>query len=168
MKARQETKLNIIVSTYHKEIAQSLTDGAKRELFDAGYDESQITVTECSGAFELPAVAAKALSLGHWNGVLCLGCIIKGETPHFDVISNSVAQCLCSLSMDQLTPLSFGLLTTNTVAEAHARAGLQSIDKNASIENNLEKKPVENKGIESARALIQSLDAFDQLERQCH
>jgi 6,7-dimethyl-8-ribityllumazine synthase len=75
------------------------------------------------GAFELPQAAQRYAETGHWNALVCLGCLIRGETPHFDLIAQAVAQGITRAAQATGVPITFGVLTTSTAEEALARAG---------------------------------------------
>jgi 6,7-dimethyl-8-ribityllumazine synthase len=111
----------IVVSKYHDFITARLQTGALAALKAAGvYDES-ITIVKVPGAFEIPQAAVRAGESGRYDAVVCLGCLIKGETPHFDFIAAAVAQGLMDGAGATGVPMAFGVLTTNTLEEALAR-----------------------------------------------
>ncbi|MEZ0339726.1 6,7-dimethyl-8-ribityllumazine synthase [Mycobacterium sp. pV006] len=115
-----DVKLGIVASTWHETICDALLDGARRAAADAGVTEP--TVVRVLGAIEIPVVA-QALAAGH-DAVVALGVVIRGETPHFDYVCDAVTQGLTRVSLDASTPVANGVLTTDTEAQALARAGL--------------------------------------------
>lgn len=118
-----EFAFNIIVSEYHSHITFALRDGAVNLFKKHGVLEENIIVDYVPGAFELP-VAASALAINNFNnGIICIGCVIKGDTDHDIYINQAVANELCRLSADNVLPIQFGLLTTNTEQQALDRAG---------------------------------------------
>ena len=113
----------IVVSKYHDFVTDRLQAGALDALSAAGVAASDITVVRVPGAFEIPLAAQRAAETGRFDAVVCLGCVIRGETPHFDYICSAVAHGLTGASAATGVPIAFGVLTTNSVEEALARAG---------------------------------------------
>ncbi len=113
----------IIVSRYNDRITSRLRDAA-REAYLEHYDApSALAIIDAPGAFELPAIASAALQTGQYAGVVCLGCVIKGETTHDAHINRAVAEALAGLSVAAGLPVGFGVLTCETPAQAEARSG---------------------------------------------
>ena len=119
----------IVVSEYHESITGSLTQGAQETLVEMGISDDHVTVINVPGAFELPVVARRAAETDRFDAIVCLGCVIRGETPHFDYIASSVAAGLTTASQATGVPISFGVLMTNSYDEAAARAGAGSGNK---------------------------------------
>jgi 6,7-dimethyl-8-ribityllumazine synthase len=92
-------------------------------LSAAGVRSDDVTVVRVPGAFEIPIAAERAAATGLYDAVVCLGCLIRGETPHFEYIASAVAHGLTTASVATGVPMTFGILTTNSVEEALARAG---------------------------------------------
>ena len=113
----------LVVSKYHDFITDRLQAGALDALTAAGVAASDITLVRVPGAFEIPLAAQHAAESGRFDAVVSLGCVIRGETPHFDYICSAVAHGLTSASAATGVPIAFGVLTTNSVEEALARAG---------------------------------------------
>lgn len=113
----------LVVSTYHDFVTDRLQNGAIETLTAAGVPPAAITVVRVPGAFEIPIAAQHAAESGQFAAVICLGCLIKGETPHFDFIASAVAQGLTAAAAATGVPMAFGVLTTTSVEEALARAG---------------------------------------------
>ena len=113
----------VIVSKYHDFVTDRLQAGALTALDAAGVAASDITIVRVPGAFEIPIAAQHAAESGRFDAIVCLGCVIRGETPHFDYICSAVAQGLAAGSAATGVPMAFGVLTTNSVEEALARAG---------------------------------------------
>lgn len=113
-------RLGIVASTWHGQICDALLDGARRVAATSGVDEP--TVVRVIGAIEL-AVVAQQLATNH-DAVVALGVVIRGETPHFDYVCDSVTQGLTRVALDASTPVANGVLTTTTEEQALARAGL--------------------------------------------
>lgn len=110
----------VVVSKYHEFITSRLEAGALAALQAAGAGDA-VTVVRVPGAFEIPQAARCAAESGRFHAVVCLGCLIKGETPHFDVIASAVSHGLIEASGDTGVPMAFGVLTTNSIEEAQAR-----------------------------------------------
>ena len=116
-------RVGLVVSTYHDEVTGPLREGACAALAEAGAGADSISVITVPGAFEIPFVARKAAETGQFDAIVCLGCVIRGETPHFDYIASAVAHGIITASQVTGVPMAFGVLTTNTREEARARAG---------------------------------------------
>ena len=115
-------RVGVIVSAYHGAVTAALEDGALETLRRAGASAEQVVVIRVPGAFEVPFAARKAAETGRFDAIVCLGCIVRGETPHFDYIASTVAHGIGRASQATGVPISFGVLTTNTYDEAVARA----------------------------------------------
>src|ERR687883_644141 len=113
----------LVVSKYHDFVTDRLQSGAMAALAAAGVPAAEVTVIRVPGAFEIPLAAQAAAETGRFDAIICLGCLIRGETPHFEYISSSVAHGLTAASADTGVPMTFGVLTTNSAEEALARAG---------------------------------------------
>lgn len=115
-------RVGIIVSRFNLAITERLRDGALRALRQAGARESSVEVFEVPGAFEIPQAAQAAAETKRFDAVVCLGCVIRGETPHFEYIAGAVAHGITRASATTRVPMAFGVLTTNTAEQAMARA----------------------------------------------
>ena len=115
-------KFAIVVSKYNDFVTDRLQAGALAALAEAGVRPDDITIIRVPGAFEIPTAARHAADTRQFDGIVCLGCLIRGATPHFEYISSAVAHGLTSASGDTGIPMSFGVLTTNSVEEALERA----------------------------------------------
>jgi 6,7-dimethyl-8-ribityllumazine synthase len=113
----------VIVSTYHDFVTDKLQAGALAALAAAGARPDAVTIVRVPGAYEIPIAAQHAAERGEFDAIVCLGCLIKGETPHFDYIASAVAHGLTAAARTTRVPMAFGVLTTNSVEEALARAG---------------------------------------------
>jgi len=113
----------IAVSKYHDFVTERLQAGAVAALEQAGVRPDAITVVRVPGAFELPIAARHAAESGEFSAVICLGCLIRGATPHFEFIASAVTHGLTAAAGDTGVPITFGVLTTNSVEEALERAG---------------------------------------------
>lgn len=115
----------IVVSEWHPEITHALYDGCFQTLLQHGAKEEHIHSAQVPGAFELPLGAQLLAGSMKLDAVICLGCVIKGETSHNDYINRSVASALSQLSLVSSKPFIFGLLTPDTLEQAQDRAGGQ-------------------------------------------
>lgn len=118
-----EMRFGIIVTEWNNHITDKLLDGAVTELQKRGVAESNITVKRVPGSFELIYAAQQLAKFGHVNGIIIIGCVIRGDTPHFDYICQGVTQGIAELNAKGDIPVVFGLLTVNTPEQAEERAG---------------------------------------------
>jgi 6,7-dimethyl-8-ribityllumazine synthase len=116
-------KLAFVVSKYNSFVTDRLEAGGRAGARDAGMADADMETFYVPGAFELPQAAERVAESGEWQAIVCLGCLIKGETPHFDFIAQSVADGITRAAQATGVPIAFGVLTTNTAEEAMARAG---------------------------------------------
>lgn len=116
-------KFGIVVSEWNNEITYALRDGALDTLLKLGTLPDDISVIIVPGSFELTFGAKLLADTGSFDAVICLGCVIQGETKHFDYICQSVTQGITSLNLSTGIPVIFGVLTTNNIEQARDRAG---------------------------------------------
>jgi 6,7-dimethyl-8-ribityllumazine synthase len=116
-------RVAIVVSKYNDFVTDRLQSGALGALEAAGVPEANITVVRVPGAFEIPVAAQHVATSTRCDAVVCLGCLIRGSTPHFEYISSAVSNGLTAAAAATGVPMSFGVLTTNSVEEALERAG---------------------------------------------
>jgi len=116
-------RFGIVVSEWNSEITETLFDGAHKTLLKYGAKEKNITRINVPGSFELTLGAQKLISQKNIDAVICLGCVIQGETKHFDFICDTVANGIMQLNIIYAKPVIFGVLTTNDLQEAKERAG---------------------------------------------
>jgi len=112
----------LVVSTFNKDITDGLLRGARSALTDAGASSADITVVRVPGAFEIPFTAHRLARTGRYDAVVCLGCVIKGDTMHFEYIASAVSHGIMAVSADTGVPVTFGVLTTLTEEQAVARS----------------------------------------------
>lgn len=141
-------RLAVVVSRFNEQVTSRLAEGAVDALVRHGVEFDNIDVCWVPGAWELPITARRALATGRFDGVIALGAVVRGETPHFDFVAGEAARGLSEVSRDFEAPVTLGLLTTDTLAQAEARAGGDH----------------GNKGWDSALAALELLDLFDRLE----
>lgn len=132
-------RVAVIAGSWHQEIMAGLIRGANETVMASGADH---TLFQVAGAFELPLAAQAALTDGGFDVAVCLGVIIRGGTPHFDFVANSVTDGLTRVQLDTGRPVGFGVLTTDDEQQARDRSGLPG--------------SVESKGKEAAEAALQS------------
>lgn len=116
-------RIALVVSRYHAFVTDRLEAGARLTLRDAGLAEGDIETFAVPGAFEIAQAAARVAQSGAWSAVVCLGCLIRGETSHFDYIAQAASAGILRAAQTTGVPMAFGVLTTNTAEEALARAG---------------------------------------------
>jgi 6,7-dimethyl-8-ribityllumazine synthase len=112
----------VVVSKYNDFVTDRLQAGALAALASAGVEAGDITVLRVPGAFEIPTAARHAALTGGYQAIVCLGCLIRGATPHFEYISSAVSHGLTDAAGATGVPMTFGVLTTNSVEEALERA----------------------------------------------
>jgi 6,7-dimethyl-8-ribityllumazine synthase len=134
-------KIGIVVSKWNDSITYSLLDGAVNTLLSANVLKDDILIVEVPGTFELPFGAQRIIKTKKLDAVICLGCVIQGETRHFDFICDATANGIMRVSLDNELPVIFGVLTTDTLQQA--------IDRSDGLHG--------NKGIEAAATALQLL-----------
>jgi 6,7-dimethyl-8-ribityllumazine synthase len=116
-------RVAVIVSKYNDFVTDRLQAAALAALDGAGVAAADVTVVRVPGAFELPSAAQHAAASARFDAVVCLGCLIRGATPHFEYIASAVAHGLTAAAAATGVPMAFGVLTTNSAEEALERAG---------------------------------------------
>jgi 6,7-dimethyl-8-ribityllumazine synthase len=140
-------RFGLVVSRFNDFIGSKLVDGAVDCIVRHGGSADQISVIRCPGAFELPSVARKAALSGKFDAIVTLGVIIRGSTPHFDVIAAEATKGIAQVGMETMIPVSFGVLTTENLEQAIERAGTKA----------------GNKGFDAALAAIEMVNLFKKL-----
>lgn len=138
----------IVVSRFNEPITSGLLAGARARLAEAGVAEDAVAVVHVPGAFEIPLTARQLAASGRFNAVICLGCLIKGDTMHFEYIAAAVAQGIMDAGLATGIPITFGVLTTLTDAQAEERAALGP----------------GNKGREAAEAALQMIGVLKDVQ----
>src|SRR4051794_533333 len=113
----------VVVAKFNDFITDRLQRGALAALESAGAGGAAVTLVRVPGAFEIPMAARAAAETGRFDAIVCLGCLIRGETPHFEYIASAAAHGIMTAAGDTGVPMAFGVLTTNTLAQAMERAG---------------------------------------------
>ena len=122
-------RFGIVVSRFNDFINKRLLDGALDALARHGAEEGMITVARVPGSFEIPLMAKKLAASGKYDAIICLGAVIRGATPHFEYISAEVTKGIAQVALESGMPVSFGILTTDTIEQAIERAGTKSGNK---------------------------------------
>lgn len=122
-------KFAIIASRFNDFITSRLIDGAMDALLRHGAADSDIDIIKVPGSFEIPPVARTIARSGKYNAIICLGAVIRGATPHFEYVSAEVSKGVAAVSMETEMPVTFGVLTTDTIEQAIERAGTKSGNK---------------------------------------
>lgn len=112
----------VVTSRYNRAVTGALLDGALKALREAGAEDDDITVAFVPGAFELPTALQAMLRTARYDAAVALGCVVRGGTPHFDYVCLAATQGIQRVSLDAGVPIGFGLLTTDTQAQAEERA----------------------------------------------
>jgi 6,7-dimethyl-8-ribityllumazine synthase len=121
----------IVVGRFNDFVSNRLVSGAIDTLERLGADEKHISVFKVPGSFEIPMAARRLAKTGKWDAVICLGTLIKGETPHFDFIATAVAREIAQAACETGVPISFGVITAGSLEQAIDRAGAKSGNKGA-------------------------------------
>jgi 6,7-dimethyl-8-ribityllumazine synthase len=140
-------KIAIVSTRWNHFIVDRLVEGAKDAFARHGGEDSDLTHILVPGAFELPMIVDKLLASGKYDGICALGAVIRGSTPHFDYVSAEATKGIASMSLKHQKPVSFGLLTTDTIEQAIERAGTKA----------------GNKGFEAMTVVIEMLDLYENL-----
>ena len=122
-------KFAMVVSRFNEFISSKLLDGAKDTLLSHGAGENDLTVIWVPGSFEIPAVAQKLARSKKFDAVLCLGTVLRGDTPHSDYIASVTARGIAHVSLNEGVPCVFGIITADTLEQAIERAGTKSGNK---------------------------------------
>jgi 6,7-dimethyl-8-ribityllumazine synthase len=118
-----DVRMAAVVAGFHREVAGRLLNGARARLAAAGLPDRRLEVVWIPGAYEAPLAAQALARSGRYAAVLALGAVIRGETPHFDYVCQAAAQGLMQVALETGVPCAFGILTTDTAAQADARSG---------------------------------------------
>ena len=122
----QGLKFAFVVARFNELIGERLLEGALDTFQRHGGNPDDVVVIRVPGAYEIPLVAKKIAGKGHYDAVICLGAVIRGETPHFDYVAANAASGISTVSLESGIPISFGILTTDTIEQAIERSGTKS------------------------------------------
>ena len=140
-------KFGLVISRFNSFITQKLLEGAVDTLVRHGANTDDLTAVWVPGAYEIPGTLRVLLAKGGFDGVICLGAVIRGATPHFDYVAAEVAKGVAHLAMDAKVPVGFGVLTTDSIEQAIERAGSKA----------------GNKGADAAMAVLEMVDVYNKL-----
>jgi 6,7-dimethyl-8-ribityllumazine synthase len=135
-------KIGIVLSRFNQFIGERLMEGALDALYKLGAETDDLSIYKVPGSFEVPGVAKKLARSQQFDGILCLGALIRGDTPHFDFLSAEVTKGLAQVAMEEGVPVSFGILTVDTIEQGIERAGTKA----------------GNKGYDAAFALVETIN----------
>ena len=139
-------KVAIVAARFNFFVVEHLISGAKEALLKSGAHEDDIEIFYVPGAFEIPLSLKKVVGTGKFDGIVALGAVIRGGTPHFEYVSGECVKGITQVSLDSEIPIAFGVLTVDTVEQAIERSGTS-----------------ENKGAEAAESTIQMISLIDKL-----
>ena len=122
-------KVGIVVARFNEFITSKLLGGAKDGLVRHDVPEENIDVAWVPGAFEIPVIAAKMADSGKYDAIICVGAVIRGDTTHYDYVCNEVSKGIASVGLKSKIPVLFGILTTENIEQAIARAGSKAGNK---------------------------------------
>ncbi len=142
-------KFGIVMSRFNEFVNSKLLDGALDYLKRAGANEGDITVVKVPGAFELPMAVKKLIDAKKFDAVICLGTLIRGETNHFDLLSSQVTKMLSELSVSSSIPVSYGIITAESIEQAISRAGTK----------------MGNKGFDAAMSAVEMASLYSKIKK---
>lgn len=143
-------RLALVVSRFNSMVTERLAMGARDTFLRCGGEDDALTIVRVPGSFEIPVTALQLAQCGNYDAVVCLGCLIRGETPHFEYLSAEVTRGIDEVALRTGLPVVYGVLTTDTVEQAVNRSGMKS----------------GNKGSEAAAAAIEMVSLFRRLRSQ--
>ncbi len=145
--AKKGMKVGIVASRFNEIIVNKLLGGAVDGLVRHGVDEKNITAAWVPGAFEIPIVAQKMALSGKYDAIICVGAVIRGDTSHYDYVCNEVSKGIAQVSLSSKVPVLFGIVTTENIEQAIARAGSKA----------------GNKGYDCALSAVEMVNLLDQM-----
>jgi len=140
-------RLAIVAGRFNDDVTKLLLEGARDELADRGLEPDSVQVVWVPGAFEIPMAAKRLAESGELDAIICLGAVIRGDTPHFEYVADACASGISRVALDTGVPIAFGVLTTDDREQAFARTG----------------GPAGNKGAEAAATAVEMVDLLRQL-----
>jgi 6,7-dimethyl-8-ribityllumazine synthase len=143
----ENIKFAIVVGRFNSFITERLLEGAVDCILRHNGNKENIEVVKVPGSFEIPLVAKKLAKSGKYDAVICLGAVIRGSTPHFDYVANEVTKGIAQVSLETEVPISYGILTTDTIEQAVERAGTK----------------MGNKGFDAALTAIEMVNIIKQI-----
>jgi 6,7-dimethyl-8-ribityllumazine synthase len=146
--AAGNAKFAIVAGRFNHFVVDALVGGAQDAIVRMGGNSDNISIYWAPGAFEIPQLARKVLAAGNVDALISVGAVIRGATPHFEQVANTVTKGMADIASGTLVPVAFGVLTVDTIEQAIERSGTKA----------------GNKGFEAAMAAIEMLDLFRQLD----
>ena len=140
-------KIALVAGRFNSFVVEHLISGAKEALLKHGADDSDIDLLYVPGAFEIPLALKKTANSGKYDGIVALGAVIRGGTPHFEFVAGECVKGISQVVLDSEIPIAFGVLTVDTVEQAIERSGANS----------------ENKGAEAAESTIRMINLLEKL-----
>jgi len=140
-------KIAIVVSRFNEFFSEKLLDGALDCIKRHGANEKDVSIIRVPGSFEIPYAASKLAKLDKYDSIICLGVVVRGQTPHYEYINNEVAKGIAKISLDRDLPVIFGLVTADTLEQAIERCGSKA----------------GNKGFAAAMTAIEMVNLFKEL-----
>lgn len=140
-------KFGIVLSRFNNFVSDRLLEGALDALRRSGAEEGDCSVVRVPGSFEIPLATKKLAKSGRYDALICLGCVIRGATPHFEYIATEVTKGIASITLESEIPISFGVLITDTIEQAIERAGAK----------------VGNKGFDAAMSAIEMANLMKEI-----
>ncbi len=144
----RDAKVALLASRFNSFIVESLVAGAQDALKRHGFADTQLDLIWVPGAFELPLVAKKLAGSGNYDGIVALGAVIRGGTPHFDYVAGECTKGLAQVGLEAGLPIGFGVLTVDSIEQAIERAGTKA----------------GNKGAEAAMSVLETLSLLKKLD----
>ena len=141
-------KFAIVVARFNSFITDKLVEGALDTIERHGGNKQNVDVFKVPGCFEVPMAAQKLASKSKYDAIICLGALIRGETPHFDYIASECTKGIAAIALQAQIPVTYGIITANTVDQAVNRAGVK----------------VGNKGADAALAAIEMVDLYNKID----
>lgn len=149
LSVKNGTKVAVIAARFNHIFTDRLIEGAKDSFVRHGGNIDNLDLILVPGAFEIPMALKKAISTKKYDGIACVGAVIRGSTPHFDYVAAETTKGIASIALDSMTPVSFGVLTTDTLDQTIERAGSKA----------------GNKGAEAMTTLIEMINLYANLEK---
>ncbi len=145
----EDKQFAVVAARWHERFTETLLDGAVETLTRHGADDQDIEVFRCPGSFEIPQVASRVAETRDVDAIVCIGVLVRGETPHFDYIAAETTSGIGRIGTDGDIPVSYGVLTCDTMEQAMARSGSKA----------------GNKGIEAAEAAVEMANLYDTMDQ---
>ncbi len=153
----------VAVARFHQDITEALLEGCLQGLQEQGAEPREVTVARVPGAWELPLACDRLAASRRYDAVIALGCVVRGETPHFDYVAGECARGLQEVALRRGLPVVFGVLTTDTLEQARWRADRDCLRGSDPGSAGAKQTPRCNKGYEAAAAALQMVRLLEQI-----